>query len=238
MKSFDTLPEGGSVMNFRVNTWKEGDKRKNTGIQQELGGPFLSTPAVTPLPGPLAATLLPASYLPGGFAWLFKFCPADAKKVTVLLGARAALNPKPHALISISCALNAYNGAVYKDQAAPVEEVFREAGLLHSYELTQGIPQTLPRLLEFVRPFCKHADQPQRGAPGGGGVDGKKAAAATAATRAEAGLWERAVWCLMNEETPWFDCARPVRTTRLLSALTDETHHVNHNLRGQSCHPL
>uniref|UniRef100_A0A7S3RAL9 adenylate kinase n=1 Tax=Dunaliella tertiolecta TaxID=3047 RepID=A0A7S3RAL9_DUNTE len=71
---------------------------------------------------------------------------------------------------------------VYKDQAAPVEEVFREAGLLHSYELTQGIPQTLPRLLEFVRPFCKHADQPQRGAPGGGGVDGKKAAAATAAT--------------------------------------------------------
>ncbi|KAF5829070.1 adenylate kinase [Dunaliella salina] len=69
---------------------------------------------------------------------------------------------------------------VYKDQAAPVEEVFREAGLLHSYELTQGIPQTLPRLLEFVQPFCGHADH-QRETPGSDGMGGKKASVASAA---------------------------------------------------------
>lgn len=66
---------------------------------------------------------------------------------------------------------------VYKDQATPVEEVFREAGLLQSFELTEGIPQTLPRLLDFVRPFRGLQGQNLQHNRGGEGKESMKATA-------------------------------------------------------------
>jgi len=46
---------------------------------------------------------------------------------------------------------------VYNEQAAPVEEVFREAGLLVDFEITGGIPETLPILKRLLEPYMQHA---------------------------------------------------------------------------------
>ena len=40
---------------------------------------------------------------------------------------------------------------VYKAEASPVEEIFRQAGVLSDFEITGGIPQTFPRLLETLQ---------------------------------------------------------------------------------------
>mmetsp|Transcript_31165 Transcript_31165/g.69296 ORF Transcript_31165/g.69296 Transcript_31165/m.69296 type:complete len:279 (+) Transcript_31165:49-885(+) len=45
---------------------------------------------------------------------------------------------------------------VYRSQAAPVEQYFREAGLLHNFEITAGIPETLPGLLQALQQFVPH----------------------------------------------------------------------------------
>eukprot|EP00887_Chlorella_sp_A99_P006205 scaffold3.g6205.t1 len=42
---------------------------------------------------------------------------------------------------------------VYKAQAAPVEQFYRETGVLLDFEITGGIPETLPRLLATLQPF-------------------------------------------------------------------------------------
>lgn len=42
---------------------------------------------------------------------------------------------------------------VYNSQAKPVEEFFREDGLLRNFEISAGIPETLPRLLQELGPF-------------------------------------------------------------------------------------
>ncbi len=42
---------------------------------------------------------------------------------------------------------------VYNSQAKPVEEFFREDGLLRNFEISGGIPETLPRLLQELSPF-------------------------------------------------------------------------------------
>ncbi|KAL3135764.1 hypothetical protein ABBQ32_007327 [Trebouxia sp. C0010 RCD-2024] len=42
---------------------------------------------------------------------------------------------------------------VYNSQAKPVEEFFREDGLLRNFEISSGIPETLPRLLQELGPF-------------------------------------------------------------------------------------
>lgn len=42
---------------------------------------------------------------------------------------------------------------VYNSQAKPVEEFFREDGLLRHFEISGGIPETLPRLLQELGPF-------------------------------------------------------------------------------------
>ncbi len=42
---------------------------------------------------------------------------------------------------------------VYNSQAKPVEEFFREDGLLRNFEISGGIPETLPRLLQELGPF-------------------------------------------------------------------------------------
>lgn len=40
---------------------------------------------------------------------------------------------------------------VYKDKAAPVEQFFRDRGLLVDYEIVAGIPETLPGLLKTLQ---------------------------------------------------------------------------------------
>ena len=42
---------------------------------------------------------------------------------------------------------------VYNSQAKPVEDFFKEDGLLRSFEISGGIPETLPRLLQELGPF-------------------------------------------------------------------------------------
>lgn len=42
---------------------------------------------------------------------------------------------------------------VYRREALPVEDFFREQGVLLDYEITAGIPETLPHLLSTLKPF-------------------------------------------------------------------------------------
>lgn len=42
---------------------------------------------------------------------------------------------------------------VYHAEADPVEQCFQERGLLLDFEITGGIPETLPRLLDALKPF-------------------------------------------------------------------------------------
>jgi hypothetical protein len=40
---------------------------------------------------------------------------------------------------------------VYKAEAKPVEDIFRQAGVLQDFHITGGIPETFPRLLGVLR---------------------------------------------------------------------------------------
>ena len=42
---------------------------------------------------------------------------------------------------------------VYNSQAKPVEDFFKEDGLLRNFEISGGIPETLPTLLQELGPF-------------------------------------------------------------------------------------
>ena len=42
---------------------------------------------------------------------------------------------------------------VYDEEAKPVEDFFRGSGLLLDFEITSGIPQTLPALEAALRPY-------------------------------------------------------------------------------------
>ncbi|GFR51656.1 hypothetical protein Agub_g14089, partial [Astrephomene gubernaculifera] len=42
---------------------------------------------------------------------------------------------------------------VYKQEAAPVEQFFREAGLLVDFEITSGIPETMPLLMPLLQSY-------------------------------------------------------------------------------------
>lgn len=46
---------------------------------------------------------------------------------------------------------------MYKAATAPVEEFYRQRGLLLDFEITGGIPETLPRMLEVLEPYRKQA---------------------------------------------------------------------------------
>ena len=50
---------------------------------------------------------------------------------------------------------------VYNAEAAPVEQLFRDAGLLLDFEITGGIPETLPRLVDALRPHSAHLEEKQ-----------------------------------------------------------------------------
>jgi hypothetical protein len=49
---------------------------------------------------------------------------------------------------------------VYNAAAAPVEDYYRRKGLLVDFEITGGIPETLPRLLEVLKPYQEQAQKP------------------------------------------------------------------------------
>ena len=52
---------------------------------------------------------------------------------------------------------------VYQTEAAPVEEFYRERGTLLDFEITGGIPETLPRLLPLLQPYVDKAqNSPKR----------------------------------------------------------------------------
>lgn len=42
---------------------------------------------------------------------------------------------------------------VYKDSAAPVEDYYKQHGIYVDFQITGGIPETLPRLLETLMPY-------------------------------------------------------------------------------------
>lgn len=48
---------------------------------------------------------------------------------------------------------------VYNEEAGPVEQVFDEHGLLLNFEITGGIPETLPRLREVLQPYLYHLEE-------------------------------------------------------------------------------
>jgi adenylate kinase len=50
------------------------------------------------------------------------------------------------------CRVQVYNAA-----AAPVEDFYRRSGLLLDFEITGGIPQTLPRLMSTLQPYINQA---------------------------------------------------------------------------------
>lgn len=45
---------------------------------------------------------------------------------------------------------------VYHDAATPVEDFYRTRGTLVDFEITAGIPETLPRLLTTLKPYVGH----------------------------------------------------------------------------------
>lgn len=58
---------------------------------------------------------------------------------------------------------------VYRDEATPVEDFYKEAGLLLDFEITGGIPETLPRLLAALEPHMKGRAQQEPLAAAAGG---------------------------------------------------------------------
>ena len=53
---------------------------------------------------------------------------------------------------------------VYHASAQPVEDFFREQGVLMDFQITGGIPETLPRLMQALAPYrhCLEQPRPQR----------------------------------------------------------------------------
>lgn len=66
---------------------------------------------------------------------------------------------------------------VYRDGAAPVEDYYRASGRLLDFEITGGIPETLPRLMAALAPHVAAA---------GGGGDAAAATGEPVAARAGA----------------------------------------------------
>jgi adenylate kinase len=64
---------------------------------------------------------------------------------------------------------------VYKAASQPVEDFYSSRGKLLNFEITGGIPQTLPRLLEVLKPHMEVAPAP---------AASQRAAAAAAAGQA------------------------------------------------------
>lgn len=63
---------------------------------------------------------------------------------------------------------------MYRKEATPVEDFYREHKLLLDFEITQGIPETMPVILKVLEPYMK----------------GRATAAAPASAQAAAALEE------------------------------------------------
>lgn len=50
---------------------------------------------------------------------------------------------------------------VYKEEAQPVEDFFRRNNLLLDFEITGGIPETLPRLHSTLEPYVWALQKPR-----------------------------------------------------------------------------
>lgn len=48
---------------------------------------------------------------------------------------------------------------VYRREAGPVEEFYQETGNLLNFEITGGIPETLPRLLGAIHPYTQELNR-------------------------------------------------------------------------------
>jgi hypothetical protein len=48
---------------------------------------------------------------------------------------------------------------VYAAEAAPVEDIFWQAGVLKQFQITGGIPETFPRLLETLQACAPPAEE-------------------------------------------------------------------------------
>ena len=55
--------------------------------------------------------------------------------------------------LTVALTLNKLWLQVYQEEATPVERFFRERGLLLDFEITGGIPETLPRLQSKLQPY-------------------------------------------------------------------------------------
>lgn len=51
---------------------------------------------------------------------------------------------------------------VYKAEAKPVEDIFRQAGVLQEFHITGGIPETFPRMLAALRARSPTLAHPQQ----------------------------------------------------------------------------
>jgi adenylate kinase len=51
---------------------------------------------------------------------------------------------------------------VYKESAAPIENYYRQQGVLVDFEITAGIPETLPRLLKVLEPYVQQQKAQQQ----------------------------------------------------------------------------
>ena len=51
---------------------------------------------------------------------------------------------------------------VYHASARPVEDFFREQGVLREFYIAGGIPETMPRLMAELAPFCRYLVSPSQ----------------------------------------------------------------------------
>lgn len=54
---------------------------------------------------------------------------------------------------------------VYHESASPVEDFFREQGVLLDFDINGGIPETVPRLMRELEPFRRHMEEYQSTQP-------------------------------------------------------------------------
>jgi hypothetical protein len=60
-------------------------------------------------------------------------------------------------LAAVAGAPHCFHLQVYAEGAAPVEDFYRSAGRLLEFEITGGIPETLPRLMAALEPYIRAA---------------------------------------------------------------------------------
>lgn len=92
------------------------------------------------------------SSLSSQFILISTFAPIlPATVLATLAHLRTAIAPS----LQVCCAWQ-----VYQDEAQPVEDFFRRSGLLLDFEITGGIPETMPVLQDALRPYLWRKSPP------------------------------------------------------------------------------